>query len=141
MWHILEITFNGKIISNKCSVWTDFALCIEIHFPHPKKIGLIAVQTWKKLIFSCKPIFGVGKYPHIHIVSQHIKMPRFAIYQIFSNKNGLIVDNNADLWALMCKNCNKMSTIFSKIVCKHYLHACDFFHVCFSCETNAWIRK
>ena len=24
----------------------------------------------------------------------------------------------------------KMSTIFSKIVCKHCLHACNFFHVC-----------
>ena len=39
------------------------------------------------------------------------------------------------MWPYLCKKCQKivfypkMSTIFSKIVRKHRLHACDFFHV------------
>ena len=43
--------------------------------------------------------------------------------------------NNANLWPLIGKNClkfivcQKMSTIFLRIVCKQCLHACDFFHV------------
>ena len=95
-------------------------------------------QTWKKLIFVRKPIFGVEKCPQIHIVPKHIKVSKvelFPMYEIFSRKNGLFVDNNEDLWALIGKNCKKsvvypnMSTIFSKIVCKQCLHACDFFHV------------
>ena len=59
-------------------------------------------------------------------------MQLFPLYHIFSCK---IVDDNAHLCALMGKNCKKfvvypkMSTIFSKIVRKHCLHACDFFHV------------
>ena len=62
-------------------------------------------------------------------------MQFFSKQYIFSNKNGLIVTNNADLWELMGIDCKKivvfpkMSTIFSKIVRKHCLHACDFFHV------------
>ena len=58
------------------------------------------------------------------------------LYQIFFNKNRLIVDNNADLWAFMNKTARKwlfikqMSTLLSKIVRKQCLHACDFFHVC-----------
>ena len=61
---------------------------------------------------------------------------------MFSNKNGLIVDSNADLWALKSKNYQKilvypkMSTIFSKVVRKQCLHACDFFHVCSSVRNN-----
>ena len=45
------------------------------------------------------------------------------------------MDNNADLWALIGKNCMKivvfpkMSTIFSIIIRKQCLHACDFFHL------------
>ena len=45
------------------------------------------------------------------------------------------MENNADSWVLMAKNCKKivvypkMCTIFSKIVSKQCLHACDFFHV------------
>ena len=59
----------------------------------------------------------------------------FPLIQIFFNKNGLIVDDNADLWAFLGKNYKKivvypkMSTIFSKIVRKQCLHACDLFHV------------
>ena len=37
-------------------------------------------------------------------VPQHIKLPKMTLYQLFSDKIGLIVDNNADLWALMGKN-------------------------------------
>ena len=92
----------------------------------------------EKLIFARKPIFGFEKSPQIQILPKHIKVPKiafFPLYQIVSNKNGLIVDNNADLWALMGENYKKivvypkMSTIFSKIVRKQRLHACDFFHV------------
>ena len=37
---------------------------------------------------------------------------------------------NADLWPLMGKSClPKMSKIFSKIVLKQCLHACDYLHV------------
>ena len=68
-------------------------------------------QTWKKLFFDRKPIFGVEKCPQIKIDPKHIKVPKIAIfllYQIFSNKNALNVDNNADLWALMGENCKKI---------------------------------
>ena len=60
----------------------------------------------------------------------------FPIDSIVFNINALIVDKNTDLWAWMGGNCQKivvlpkMSIIFSKIVRKQRLHACDFFHVC-----------
>ena len=56
-------------------------------------------QTWKKLFFTRKPIFRVKKCPQIQIDPKHIKVPKIAIfllYQIFSNKNALIVDINKD---------------------------------------------
>ena len=62
-----------------------------------------------------------------------LKSNFFPLYQIFSNKNVLIVDNYTDLWDWMGKNCKKivvypkMSAIFSKVVRKQCLHACDFF--------------
>ena len=43
------------------------------------------IQTWKKLIFVRKPIFGVEKYPQIHIVPKYIKLPRIAIFSIISD--------------------------------------------------------
>ena len=90
-------------------------------------------QTWKKLIFVRKSIFGVKKCVLIPIDPKNIKVPNNSI--IFLQK-WLIVDRNADSWALLGKYCKKivvdpkMSTIFSKTVCKQCLHACDFFHVC-----------
>ena len=93
-------------------------------------------QTWKKFLFVRKSIFGVEKSPQLQIVPRLIKLQFFPLYQIFSSQKRLIVDNNADLCALIGKNCNKivvytkMFTIISKIVCKHCLHACYFFHVC-----------
>ena len=68
-------------------------------------------QTWKKLIFVCKPIIGFEKCLQIQIVLKHIKLLKMAIfksYQIFSSKNELIVDNNADLSTLMGEICNKI---------------------------------
>ena len=62
-------------------------------------------------------------------------MEFFSIHWIFTYKNGLVAVSNADMGVLMGKDCTKivvyprMSTIFSKIVRKHCLHACDFFHV------------
>ena len=56
-------------------------------------------------------IFGVEKCPQILIVPKHIEVPKieiFPLYQIFSDKNGFIVDNNADLWTLMGENCKKI---------------------------------
>ena len=47
-------------------------------------------QTWKKLIFVRKPIFGIEKRPQIHSDSMHMKVRKiaiFPIYQIFSNRN------------------------------------------------------
>ena len=41
----------------------------------------------------------------------HKKVPKIAFFYIvsvFSNKIALIVDNNADLWALMGGNCKKI---------------------------------
>ena len=57
----------------------------------------------------------------------------FLDINFFCNKTGVIVDNNAELMGTNYKQigvCPKMSTIFSKIVRKQCLHACDFFHVC-----------
>ena len=67
-------------------------------------------QTWKKLFFVRRPIFGVEKCPQIQIDPKHkyLKLHFFLLYQIFSNKNLLIVDNNADLWTLMGENCKKI---------------------------------
>ena len=96
-------------------------------------------QTWKKLIFVRKPIFQVKKCPQIHIFPNHIKLPKLQflpVHFISLNKNRLIVDW---YWRLVDINGQKlrkivvypkMSTIFSKIVCKQRLHACNFFHVC-----------
>ena len=75
------------------------------------QVGASQKQTWKKLIFVCKPIFGVGKCPPIHIILKHIKVPEiafFPLYQIVSNKKRSIVDNNADLWVLMGEKCKKI---------------------------------
>ena len=36
------------------------------------------------------------------------KIAIFLLYQIFSNKNGLIADNNAHLLVLISKDCNKI---------------------------------
>ena len=41
-------------------------------------------QTWKKLIFVRKPIFGVEKCPQIHIVPKHIKVPKIPIFSMIS---------------------------------------------------------
>ena len=74
---------------------------------HLTRLPWYKIQTWEKLIFVCKPIFGVEKFPQIY---KHIKVPKiviFPLYQIFCNKNRLIGNNNADLWALMGKNCKK----------------------------------
>ena len=38
------------------------------------------IQTWKKLIFVRKPIFGVEKCLQIHIVPKHIKEPKIPIF-------------------------------------------------------------
>ena len=49
------------------------------------------------------------------------KIAIFSLYQIFSNENGLCVDDNAELLALMGKKCKKivgdpnMSTIFEEL--------------------------
>ena len=85
---------------------------------HLTRLSWHKIQTWEKLIFVRKPVFGVEKFPQIY---KHIKVPKiviFPLYQIFSNKNGSILDKYADVWALMGKNCKKivvfpkMSTIF-----------------------------
>ena len=58
-------------------------------------------QTYKKMIFVRKPIFRVEECPQIHIVPKDIKVNKialFPLYQIFSNKDGLIVDNIADIF-------------------------------------------
>ena len=63
------------------------------------------------MLFISKLIFGVEKYPLILIVSKHIKVPKiafFSLHQIFSNKKGLIVHNNADLWTSMDKSAQKL---------------------------------
>ena len=95
-------------------------------------------KPWNKFFFARKPIFGAEKCPQIHIVPKHIKVSKvelFPMYEIFSRKNGLFVDINEDLWALIGKNYKKivvypkMSAIFSKIGRKQRLHACNFFHV------------
>ena len=63
------------------------------------------------MIFVRKPIFGVEKRPQIHIVPKHIKVSNIAFFPLISDmlkKNGLMVDNDADLWALMCRNHKKI---------------------------------
>ena len=37
------------------------------------------IQTWKKLIFVRNLIFGVKKCPQIHIVPEHLNVPKIAI--------------------------------------------------------------
>ena len=56
--------------------------------------------------------------------------PHFPIHRLFLSEYGSIVDRNAALWVLMGKLPKmivylKMSAIFSKIVRKPCLHACD----------------
>ena len=90
----------------------------------------------EKLYFRPQANFWVEKCSQFHIVLKHIKVPKieiFSSHQIFSKKNRLIVDNNADSWALMGKSCKNIVVDvhnFLDFVRKQCLHACDFFHVC-----------
>ena len=51
-------------------------------------------QTWKKLIFARKPIFGVEKCPQIQIDPKHLKVSKTAIFSIIS-----------DIFEQKCINC------------------------------------
>ena len=61
---------------------TSLRLRNRTHYhPNPQQL----TQTWKKLIFVRKPIFGVEKCPQIQIVPKHIKVPDIAIFSIISD--------------------------------------------------------
>ena len=83
------------------------------------------------------PLFIIESFFIIKTRQLSDYFPRGANFHIgcFLTRNGLIVDINIDMWALTGENCQKlvvvpkMSTIISKIVRKHCLHACNFFHV------------
>ena len=93
-------------------------------------MGVRRVRHGKSLFLPASQSSGlknVRKFIKILSIQKCQKLQFFPIISDISCKKGLIVHNNAELWALMGKNCKtivlypKMSTIFSKIVRKHCL--------------------